>query len=299
VIDLDLDTGTVRGQSWIHVYSSRTAALDLSVQMTAWRDTDSLHGDLGPAPRAAEVRTGQVLSWSALPGRGLGGLEGRAAPQLFDGVSRLQMAGIRDPLARPAIDNVPFAAASTKSFADYWTRTMPTEGGEGLSATTQLTLAGSVHNPLPIKLADCVLLFEDLYYRLPEPLLPGQTIHIDDRWTPKNLNWELTQKRTFEGQDLVTAWDPRGKDAARILELMMFHKAAGGDAYTGLTSVASPGLDLSDHLQLGRAVLLGRAEQRALDIELTPAKKQTPFDWKYDQSHTFYRLVLPVQAPAR
>jgi hypothetical protein len=131
VIDLDLATGTVRGQSWIHVYSSRTAALDLSVQMTAWRDTDSLHGDLGPAPRAAEVRTGQVLSWSGLPGRGLGGLDGRAAPQLFDGVSRLQMAGIRDPLARPAIDNVPFAAASTKSFADYWTRTMPTEGRGG------------------------------------------------------------------------------------------------------------------------------------------------------------------------
>ena len=44
----------------------------------------------------------------------------------------------------------------------------------------------------------------------------------------------------------------------RDMEMLQFHKAAGGEVYTGLTHAYQPYLDLTDHLRTGRAILLGR-----------------------------------------
>ena len=43
--------------------------------------------------------------------------------------------------------------------------------------------------------------------------------------------------------------------------MLMFHEAARGQSYTGLTHRYQPQIDLSEHVRLGQAVLVGRAER--------------------------------------
>ena len=70
----------------------------------------------------------------------------------------------------------------------------------------------------------------------------------------------------------------------------MFHEAAGGRNYTSLTHRYQPWLDLSRHLDLGRAVLVGRAAGPAAELAVA-GQAAVP-----NQKWTFYRLLIPVQA---
>src|SRR5690606_23053105 len=121
---------------------------------------------------------------------------------------------------------------------------------------------------------------------------PGATIDIEALGSPRNLQWQLTQKRVVDAKDIITPWNPRSADTPRILEVMMFHQAAGGDQYTGLTQRYDAALDLSDHLATGRAILLGRAETKALALEGDALR-----DAQQDQSWTFVRVLIPVTPP--
>jgi hypothetical protein len=72
----------------------------------------------------------------------------------------------------------------------------------------------------------------------------------------------------------------------------MFHAAARGSSYTGLTHRYQPQLDLSEHIRLGQAVLVGRAAAPVLALH-TPAD-QPLVPARQTQHWTWYRLVMPV-----
>jgi hypothetical protein len=79
----------------------------------------------------------------------------------------------------------------------------------------------------------------------------------------------------------------------RIAQMLMFHQAAGGRRYTGLSHRYQASLDLSESLKLGRAVLAGKvaepaAELVAGDQPLAQAENQTSSAW--------CRIVFPVEA---
>ncbi|MCH8150434.1 MAG: hypothetical protein IH987_21055 [Planctomycetes bacterium] len=109
----------------------------------------------------------------------------------------------------------------------------------------------------------------------------------------KALEGYLTQKRIVESEDVKTRWDRTDRDIPRILEMMMFHEAAGGDSYTELTNRYQAYSDLSDHLKLGRAVLIGYTNERSGVLE----SGKTPLTASYDKDrqYTFYRIVFPVK----
>jgi hypothetical protein len=81
---------------------------------------------------------------------------------------------------------------------------------------------------------------------------------------------------------------------ARILELMMFHAASGGRTYTGLVARHQSDVDLSSHLQTGRAILVGRTGRPAVRLLRDGRPIEDQPGAATVQQWTFYRLVLPV-----
>ena len=143
-----------------------------------------------------------------------------------------------------------------------------------------------------------MLLYENWAYKLERKgsvLQPGDTtpIHLEK---PLNFNWRLTRRRVVDVRDITTPWEQRDLDVPRILEMMMFHGVAGGDKYTQLHHRYQAYVDLSEHLRNGRAVLVGRAKQRASEILLNGHTTGANYDQDYDHNWTFYRVVFPVDA---
>jgi hypothetical protein len=96
-------------------------------------------------------------------------------------------------------------------------------------------------------------------------------------------------------QDVTTPWDRTSVRVPRILQMIMFHEIAGGRSYTGLLHRHEGRIDLSDHLLLGRAVLVGRADEAAADLAWEDGAARDP---AADRQWTYYRVVFPVNDAA-
>jgi hypothetical protein len=120
-------------------------------------------------------------------------------------------------------------------------------------------------------------------------------VDIDDLPSPRTLEWTLAKKRIIEHEDVSTPWDRTSHDTSRILEVMMFHSAVGGRAYTDLNHRFQGYLDLSGHLTSGRAILLGRAETPSTEL----VRDDESLEDHYDRRYAFYRIMAPVEAAGR
>jgi hypothetical protein len=282
IVDVDLASGVRRGISWTHVYSPRTEAYNLTPQVSSPGKSDSAE----TAP--SQLRSlATAIGWEGLPGDGLGGLDGRPAPRLFDSPYGLQLQLSAATTARAT--DVPIQAAATKGFVTQWWRQGDALPNIQLQPTQDGLLRGEFVYPLDVPLIDSGIMYGNWLYRLPSPLKPGQKVTLETLPTPRNLMWQLTQKRVVDAKDVVTPWNPRSADIARILEVMMFHQAAGGDNYTGLTQRFYSRLDLSDHLRTGRAILVGQASQRAIDWGDAGLDEDS-----FEPSSTVVRVVIPI-----
>jgi hypothetical protein len=270
IVDVDLATGLSRGTSWTHVYAPSTGTYAIDVETK-------------PIRKQGDSKSATQLSWEGLPGDGLGGLDGRAPANLFD--SPYSIAGNR-------IEGVPVQSTSTKGFvASWWRGSSPSS--EALEPTTDGLITGKFGYDLDLVLTDCSIYYENWVYRIQGPVKRGRVIAIDELGAPRNLLWKLTEKQVIEAKDIITPYDPRTTDLRRILEIMMFHEAAGGDSYTLLTQRFQPRIDLSDHLRTGRAILVGRAERSPLAWQGESLAAATP-----DQAITMVRVVIPVSPPS-
>jgi hypothetical protein len=129
---------------------------------------------------------------------------------------------------------------------------------------------------------------------------------------PLNLEARLTERRVEQSKDVSTPWEQDSVDVPRIVQMLMFHDAARGRSYTGLTDRYQPRLDLSEQVRLGQAVLVGRAEKPVAKIEAgdSAASDSALFDSGSSdskaplaagdnlQTWTWYRILLPVHRPA-
>jgi hypothetical protein len=124
-------------------------------------------------------------------------------------------------------------------------------------------------------------------------LEPEETIRVDSLSTVHTLDWRLTRKKMVEThadtKEVSTPWDRQSFDVPRILEMMMFYGAAEGRLYTRLSHRYQRFVDLSDHITIGRAVLVGRAEQPAAEL----VRDGQPLNGG-DQRWTFFRVIFPV-----
>ncbi|MCA9145431.1 MAG: hypothetical protein KDB05_21695 [Planctomycetales bacterium] len=274
LVDVDLERSIVRGTTWAHLYTPRSASYDLKLT-SSWLKTRN-------------DNAGNLLSWQGLPGTGLGGLEAKSAT-LFNSPYTISQQSTESQIER-----TPIEIDGTKAFLARWWNDAQLASTADLHLDAGGLLRGNVMNPLPVALHDCILLYENWAYKLERKgsvLQPGDStpVHLEK---PLNFSWRLTRRHVVDIKDITTPWEQGDVDVPRILEMMMFHGVAGGDKYTQLHHRYQNYVDLSEHLTTGRAILLGQAKQPASEIELDGQNAGK----SYDQRWTYYRVVFPVDA---
>jgi hypothetical protein len=276
IVDIDLAHRLARGTVWDHIYSPDTHSYGASLQIAA----PSIIA--GGRPEAC-------LTWQGLPGNSLGGLE-----SLQPALVRRDPYECAVPGAAPRFQGLTVQVASSKSLAaKWWSKTaLPSE--TKLSLDRYGLLAGEFQQPLPVALTECLLAHGEKLYRLGK-LESGQRVQMADL-PPLNLEARLTERRVENSKDVSTPWERESVDIPRIMQMLMFHESARGSSYTGLTHRYQPEIDLSEHIRLGQAVLVGRAS--APVVRLTRADDSGPLVAADDvNTWTWYRIVLPVQQP--
>ncbi|MGE3780957.1 MAG: hypothetical protein AB7F89_27460, partial [Pirellulaceae bacterium] len=275
LVDIDHTSGTVRGTSWLHVYSPRSQvrAVDLEPQ-----GSGALPGD----------EAGRLVAWHGLPGAALGGLDGVAATVAVPHPSVVQFTGP----CETRMAEVPFPVASTRSLIGRWWGRQTAPAETSLNRDADGLLRGELLNPLSVELVDCIVYFENWVYRLDTRrgvLAPGERTQID-RERALNLQWRLSGRRVIDSKEVGTAWDQNTLDVPKILEMMMFHGAVGGESYTRLANRYQAYIDLSPQLWMGRAMLVGRARTPAVKLQIDGQSVEEP-----ERPATYYRVLFPVK----
>jgi hypothetical protein len=271
IIDVDLARQSVRGTVWTQLYSPATAHYDAKLELSA-------PGGITEQPQG-------WLSWQGLPGEWLGGLGSRQIALVNTKEYAAAMPGSSPRLVGLS---VPVSASKSLS-ARWWAKSQ-------LPVDSQLTtdqfglLGGRFTQPLPIELSECILAHGEKLYRL-GILRPGQVVSIDSQ-SSLNLEWRLTLRSVVESKDVTTPWDQASTDVPRIVQMLMFHEAARGTSYTGLTHRYQSYIDLSEHVRLGEAVLVGRAAEPVAHLRSGADALESPHGVT---TWTWYRLILPVK----
>jgi hypothetical protein len=277
IVDIDVESGWVRGTSWVHVFSPRTARLtpDLSV----------------PLPWELTRQPQSVLTWAGLPGDGFGGLDSGFQPAAFSQAYRVsgQLKGPDE--AHLALDGFPIAIWSSRSLSGRWwgqAPDLPKSTGQ-LVEGPESQLEGTFRVPLGCDLTQAYLLHGRWIYAL-GTVEAGQLVSLAEHAALDLRGW-LTQRRVVNGRNVTTPWDRQNTDVTRILQVVMFYDAANGRDYTQLLHDYQRFLDLSDQLRLKRALLVGRASRPTSQVVL-PGQSVAAVhrsDWAY------YRVLFPVQ----
>jgi hypothetical protein len=307
VVDFDVQSGLTRGRTWFSLFTPASQRPAISLK-PLWH---------GPHAGATEVQ----LSWLGLPGNGLGGMgDGTSGAGRAPGINAGAATADFPLFTRPypcssagadsaaSIGPVPIAACSSKCFTGDWIDTqarlveadLHEQADHQLAGVVRLA-AGMSQDPQAVEgtgqgssrgsgagfhLTECVLFYDRWAYLIPQ--LPATEAVDMQLLDPRTAETYFTHRKT----DQTTPYDRAGLDRSRILELMMFYRAAGGLQYVGLLNRYQHFLDLSGHLLgLDRAILIGFGPPAS---ELTVDGRPLPADASAEHV-TIYRFLLPVR----
>jgi hypothetical protein len=286
LVERDSPANFARGTTWLNIFTPRTDAYHLSLE-------PRLPDGTAPEPNQAKV----LLSWLGVPGGGLGGSDQRRSSQpLFNRPYRFSQ-------ELDQLDQLPIQVWSTKGLTSRWYA--PEDGSLeiDLKLSEDQNLEGQITNTLKVPLEDCWLAYDRWVYRIGK-FEPGETLDVKSRWRDREvLTSALTEnKLDYDAQKkqsvlVSTPYDQESFDVRRILRQMMFHKASGGDAYARLTNRYQSFVDMSDHLTLGRAILVGYTDQPSAQLQRSfdGGQTWTPVKGPEDRRWTCYRFVVPVE----
>jgi hypothetical protein len=285
LLDIEVATGDFRGTAWLALFQPQAARVRLDASTSGeWLDV---------------MESGRhSLTWQGQPGNGLGCMGSPAG-------LNVPLSGGRavDSKAGFALMETGFAPSSVRNFL------IESGGQTRLRGETRLRMEGSrgrlegtITNPLPVKISGCRLLHENFVYLLPRDLAPGEAVSVAEM-TERTARVELTRRRTIEEdkrKDITasTRWVIADADLPLIAGMLMFHSLAGGTSYTTLTHDYHDQLEMSDLLQLNRAVLTGQIEPPPTSLNLDvdgPALKAE----SAEQRVAIVRLVVPVDVESR
>lgn len=299
VVDIDQSSKRLRGQSWLTLYSPRTAktAVELASVVPSWSAVGKFENDP------------PLVSWAAPAENRVGGLYREGGVQLTQRDYRTlgdaatpQNAGFAD---------YPLQVWSTGHLCGEWSAKTPELIESKLVSSGLGRLSGTVLHHLPETLEDCLLAYANRVYfpvvRRSQgtgraDLVPHFTWEIGGAQPveQRDLRSFLTQVYMKEVRrsdiknsnpellDMQTPYDPARRDQAYIIRMLTLHQAAGGRDYTGMRHDVLGNFDLSSHLRLGRAVLLGRLRKSTAEWKVDGSVIAAP------ESQTFVRFVLPV-----
>ncbi|MDB5337300.1 MAG: hypothetical protein JWN70_2919 [Planctomycetaceae bacterium] len=297
IVDLDQSSKLLRGQSWLTLYSPRTAktAVELSSVVPTWSDS----GKIETAP--------PLVSWAAPAENRVGGLYREGGVQLTQ--RDYHAIGSTSAAHHAGFSDYPLQVWSTGHLCGEWSGKTPELVESKLVSSGLGRLTGTVSHHLPVTLEDCLLAYANrVYFPIVRSkgagradLVPHFTWEIGGSQPveQRDLRGFLTQvymkeirrdssKTSPELLDMQTPYDPARRDQAYIIRMLTFHQAAGGRDYTGMRHDVLGNFDLSSHLRLGRAVLLGRLKKSSAEWKVDGTAVVAP------DSQTFVRIVLPV-----
>lgn len=282
IIDIDQASGRARGSIWNNLYSPFGDRISLQLP-----DSNDLEMTL----------TSKIVGWQGLPGGGLGGMDTRAGASLIDQSWRQDFAADDEHADDPNawISRQSLRVSSTRAFFNQWWATVPFEINNRLRFTRRIgRLEGTFTNPLDRQIRNCRLLYDSWAYVLPQPLEPGETIDVltemKERTARSYFNRRTrASEESNKGQNIP--WDPTGTNVSRIAEMLMFHEAAGGTEYTGLTHGYQSFVDLSRQLGLSQAILVGELDQPVTRLQIDEGQSE----YQYDSVTTLIRIVIPVE----
>lgn len=307
VVDVDLESGLLRGRSSLSFYSPSTQRYALDWQPATSKWSPAASGDDKSNTAAGSKPPAAAVVWDGIPEDSFGGMY-RAAGS---GVTRPEY---RIASESPPLPDLPVPVWATKTIAAQWEH--PAQG----LALSQLTspivgqLSGSLIHNLPGELSDWVLAYGNRVY-LPRPRRDGSTAPIPPGtpWTPgridvfqRELNGYLTgtiatrvknKKPQLSDEVIVeqTPWNPQLRDPLDILRMITFHDKAEGALYTGLNNDGLRPLELSPILDFNRAILFGQIEVPAGALrQHTDADAHGNTTTPETRVTTIVRLVLPV-----
>lgn len=291
LIDADADTGLVRIQSWMTIYSPAPQRYEIEAEVADWVAASTA---ASPAP---------AVSWSGTPEadfRGMyraGGLDLANAPYSITE-------------NRGSVENLPIGYASSKAVEAEWRS--PVDSEQPL-ITAELQddgsgrLQGSLTHYLPDAITDYCLAYRNLAYvpratavggrapSLPPGLAwnPQETIQarILDRYL-KGITYRYVEDEKRKGHEGVPnqrEYDPLGLDSLNWARVLTFHEVTGGPQYTTLTNHALADSDFSPLLEVNRAVLFGRIATPAVTLNVDGEAAAPEQQW------TFVRLIIPVR----
>jgi hypothetical protein len=258
-------------------------------------DDSKMPGNLDPSGRTPAVQ----ISWVAPPESAVGGIYRSGAASVGARSYRFS------PLAAD-IENVPVAQWSTKSLSAVWYDDLQKPVVDcRLESFGAGQLKGTVTHHLGVPLEDCLLVVNGWAFI---PKTADATLESGFAWKPSGdtvsqrdlkalLTGEKQTRRNKEDafqtdkSDITTTIEPYNslsRNRAQQVAMLTFHEAAGGTEYTGLGNAALRELEMTDLMQLGRGVLIGRLPSTAARIIVDGRPVQPT-----GQS-TWVRLVLPV-----
>ncbi|REK05505.1 MAG: hypothetical protein DWQ37_23610 [Planctomycetota bacterium] len=275
LVDFDAQSKLLRGTTWCNVYSPQTTTYNLSLRP----DAVSAGADDG----------GVLFSWFGLTGTGFGGMDlpgsiGGDGASL--GLSMFDTA--YDYSARgDSITGVPIAVWSSKAFVGRWWA--EAAGGVEADLSDDGRLAGTLENTLDVPLTDAVLLYEKWAFVL-RTFEPGQLIDVETV-DPQTSDTYLRKVTARGDRQVAEPFDQATFEVPRIVEMITAQGLAGGEKYTGLTNRYQAFAELSDLVRNGQAVLLGRVERSAAQLQ----HDGEPLAPEHTRRWTFYRYVFPVE----
>ncbi len=300
LFDVDVASGRTRGTNWFTIYSPQTKTYDVDLSPAppeamgapGRSKTANSASSSSESSEQTASRTGTpaAVSWLGLPGAALGGMEpANVAPRLADVAYQAypQAGGLTD---------VPIHVWSTKTFVGKWQVHAAGLLEANLTAGLDRVAEGTITSRLPFALERCLLAYGTSMWSV-EEISPGEVVRVRAGEQHGLVDVLKDVKLVQEKRDVLsfvsTRYDPASLDLPTILRQMMYYEATGGRAYCGLSNGYQQSVDLTRHLEMDRAILIGIAPDEAavgkiqLDNEpLLPSEAS--------EQLVVYRFVIPV-----
>ncbi|MDA0591433.1 MAG: hypothetical protein O2820_15045 [Planctomycetota bacterium] len=294
LVDIDSSTGFVRESAWCSIYSPQNARYRVAAQSS---------GKLLPLENDAANGTPK-LGWFGMPEENYGGMY-RA------GGLEIGRPGYNLSERQNGIDNLPIPIWSNRSLTAEMQRSSP-DGlldAELIQSGTggQLAPASRLTHHFPTPIEDWLIVYGNRAY-FPEDagsenagIRPGEVwAPLDASGTSQDLAGYLngTAYRSYvDGRSskhtristTLTDYDSQSRNVKGILAMISLHEHGGGFGYTSLRNFALRKMELSRHLPLNRAVLIGRVSVPATILEIDGKPIEA------ERHETFVRILIPVQ----
>lgn len=291
LLDIDMSLHKARGRSWLNFYSDETRRHQVHAHI--------MPEQLGLDPAKASVSFLQT-SWIERPESGYRGM-------YRSGGLEPQKPAYHLSADRQGIDDLPTRIWSTGSLGSVWEANLNPEKPiveANLSDPGTGRLSGTLTYQGNQELTEWFIAYGNFAYfprtsrgQQQTPLQPGDQINL--RETRSNIlrgvligltHTSIFKENQNRGKTFVVRedYDTLSYEPYPILRTLSFHEVTGGRAYTNLGNDSLQAADLSNLLELHRAVLFGRMKTPLTQFTVNGNPPN------FAQQDSVVRIILPV-----